>query len=158
MNFSERDFRDCVGCFATGVTVITIKCDEEKYRGITINSFASVSLNPPLVLFSLDKAAHSYEPFINSDVFNINILSEKQQEVSEEFATPSVVDWDKIDYSLGENDSPLLTGSIAYIECEKYQEFDGGDHTIFVGRVAKLKKVSNEKPLLYFHGNYAQID
>jgi flavin reductase (DIM6/NTAB) family NADH-FMN oxidoreductase RutF len=153
MSFDNSDFRHCLGCFATGVTVITTMHDDRPY-GVTINSFSSLSLQPPLVLFSLDKSSHIYEKFSGTEKFTVNILSEKQENLSRLYAHPGSVDWKNIAYTTGKNNCPILKGAIAYLECVKENIHDGGDHTIFVGRVENLQKVSEEAPLLYFKGKY----
>jgi flavin reductase (DIM6/NTAB) family NADH-FMN oxidoreductase RutF len=156
MSFSDSDFRHVLGRFATGVTVITT-ADKNKLYGVTINSFASVSLNPPLVLFSLDKNATTYQHFINSDNFVVNILAENQVDISKLFAHPPVVDWDSLDYTIGADGCPIISGNIAYLECTKETVYDGGDHSIFIGKVNSLEKNSNDKPLVYFGGNYSRV-
>jgi flavin reductase (DIM6/NTAB) family NADH-FMN oxidoreductase RutF len=156
MSFNESDFRHCLGCFSTGVTIVTT-ADKKNLHGITINSFASLSLHPPMVLFSLDKQSHTYKNFADAENFIVNILSEGQSSLSIQYAHPSTVDWNKIDYSTGTNGCPIISGSIAYLECTKENVFDGGDHSIFIGKVKNLKKISDKKPLLYFKGQYKKI-
>lgn len=156
MNFSESDFRHAMGCFTTGVTVVTTN-NSGGLHGVTINSFASVSLNPFLVLFSLDKKAHIYEHFIDIDKFAINILSEKQINISRNFAHPSSANWNEAEHNILSSGNPVFKDSIAYIDCVKENTYSGGDHTIFIGRVTDLKILSDEKPLLYSKGRYTAL-
>jgi flavin reductase (DIM6/NTAB) family NADH-FMN oxidoreductase RutF len=128
-----------------------------KPHGVTINSFASVSLNPPMVLFCLDKGASVYESFAESGIFTINILAEKQSELSKLYSSPVAVDWKGISYDIGENNCPVLNESIAYLECSTENILDGGDHSIFLLKVNNLKQLSNDKPLLYFKGEYSKL-
>src|SRR5689334_19372953 len=124
MSFSDSDFRHCLGSFPTGVTIVTT-ADKKNLYGVTINSFASVSLHPPLVLFSLDKGSHIYQNFITADNFTVNILSEGQAELSKLFAHPSIVDWNSVNYSIGTAGCPIISGNIAYLECAKETIYDG---------------------------------
>lgn len=154
MDFNERDFKDCAGSFATGVTVVTTLNDKAKPVGITINSFASLSLHPPLVLFCLDKASKKISHFMNEKHFAINILSENQEAISRHFSL-SGHRWEDVDFSSGSTNCPILPGILAYIECQKETVYEGGDHFIFIGKVLNLKRCLNDgKPLLYYQGRY----
>ena len=140
-----------MGTFATGVTVITTK----KKQGITINSFCSLSLNPHLILFNLEKNAARFEAFHACDDFFVNILSGKQQEVSQAF---SKADGKLCEKYFHEDESlSILKGILCYIHCSKHQVYDGGDHKIIVGKVKNMKKISSEPPLVYYQGHYRQI-
>jgi flavin reductase (DIM6/NTAB) family NADH-FMN oxidoreductase RutF len=157
MNFDKHDFRHCMGRFATGITVVSTINTQGKKCGMTINSFSSLSLEPPLILFSIDKNAHNHDSFATCKKFNVNILSDKQQQLSQSFAAPSGVKWDKINHSNDSNGIPTISECIAYIFCDMEQVYSGGDHSIIVGRVSDLITSSEEDPLLYFKGKYRKI-
>lgn len=154
MVINESDFRHCLGRFATGVTVATTLCNDGSPCGLTISSFASVSLNPPMILFSLDKKSSSYSSFLESDYFAINILSEEQWDLSQRFAAPSANNWAEISYTKKQTSCPVLEECLAYIECEKKAVYEGGDHSIFLGQVVNLHHSTDKKPLLYYRGQY----
>ncbi len=144
-------FKECMGTFATGVTVITTR----KAEGITVNSFCSLSLDPPLILFNLEKKAARFEAFHKCDDFFVNILSEHQRIVSQEFAKGTQESWKE--YFDEDHSLPILKGILCYIHCIKHHTYDGGDHKIIVGKVENMKKISEEQPLIYYQGNYHQI-
>lgn len=159
MAFSEVEFRHCMGNFATGVVVVTTSSADGANHGVTISSFASLSLNPPLIMFGLDKQAHIHHHFIESQKFIVNILSENQQDISQNFAHPSSVDWLSIEYDESEiTKSPILKGANAFIECDLHKTLDGGDHTIMVGKVVNLKTLSDNPPLVYYKGQYNNLN
>ncbi|MEC9207814.1 MAG: flavin reductase family protein [Pseudomonadota bacterium] len=158
MAFDQREFRNAVGCFATGVTVVTTLDKEGDRVGITANSFSSVSLDPPLVLFCVDAKINSFEAFENCENFNINVLSENQIELSNAFARSSEDKWDGIEHVFGDNGCPIFENSIAVLECDKYAIHSAGDHLIMVGQVTKIAYETVERhPLLYFNGAYASL-
>lgn len=150
-----RIFKECLGCFSTGVTIIST-IHNDLPMGVTINSFSSVSLTPPLVQFSLKKGSYAYEAFNNSDFFAVNILSQGQRSISERFSTP-VNNWDDTPYRTEKSGAPILDKIIAYIECDKEKVYEGGDHSIFLGRIVNMKKVSDAKPLIFFQGEYHNL-
>lgn len=158
MDFDARTFRRALGTFATGVTVVTSVSPDGELLGFTANSFNSVSLNPPLVLFSLDRGAFSMRGFEAAGVFAINVLSEDQQALSNAFARALVDKWQAVEYETWETGCPILTQALASFECETTSMHDGGDHVIFVGRVLRLRATEHGKPLLYFRGAYRQIN
>ena len=154
MSFNSNDFRNSMGCFATGITVVTTK-NAEGNHGVTVNSFASVSLLPPLVSFCIDKNAHSYDHFVEANDFAINILAEDQQDISQIFAHPTSVNWENLEFE--QKQSPIIKDVVTYIECKKEVLHDAGDHTIVIGKVLNLGDINNKKPLLYYTGNYRKI-
>lgn len=158
MSFSSRDFRDCLGQFATGVAVVTTRTQDGAKAGITINSFASVSLDPALVLFSVDHRAATHSLFAGDCTrFCINILSQDQKHISELFSAPGQDGWDGVEY---ENDSfgvPRFAGSLAAFSCERHAIHDGGDHSIIVGNVIELVMGNTGAPLLYYGGRYRAL-
>lgn len=146
------EFRQIMGQFATGVTIITTRDGHGTPQGLTINSFASLSLDPPLVMWSLRLNSTSLAAFRGASHFAINILSAEQEDTSKVFARPG----DRfagIDWQAGDSGVPLLKGSLAWIECERFAEYPGGDHVIFVGRVVRARHFEGA-PLLYWRGAY----
>jgi len=158
MEFDSHSFRRALGTFATGITVVTSVASDGELLGFTANSFNSVSMNPPLVLFSLNRNAFSLKAFEAAGVFAINVLSQDQEKTSVAFARSLANKWDGIAYETWDTGCPILTGALASFECETVSMHDGGDHVIFVGRVLRLKACEDGKPLLYFRGCYRQID
>ncbi|MBR3121789.1 MAG: flavin reductase family protein [Oceanobacillus sp.] len=142
-----RDLRNCFGHFATGVTVVTWNDDDGNRKGITINSFTSVSLDPPLVLISIDKNTKAYNDLKNKP-FVINILSEYQESIARQFAGKPleglVVEWQE-DSEVG----PRLSDTVATIECLPWAQYEGGDHLLFIGKVRDFSY--NESGSLLFH-------
>jgi len=155
--FTESDFRNCMGCYTTGITVVTMTDENNTPHGITINSFSSVSLSPPLVLFSLEKQANTYQYFLNTKSFAVNILAEDQKDISMNFAHPTTAKWDNIKHHSGNNNCPIIEDVLAYTECDIEQIYDGGDHSIIIGRVTDLKILSDGRPLLYNRGKYTLL-
>ena len=158
MSFDPRSFRQALGCFATGITVVTSVGLDGEYLGFTANSFNSVSLDPPLVLFSLDRGAYSLKAFEAAGVFAINILREDQEAVSIAFARALSSKWDGVRTEIWQTGSPILVDALASFDCETISMHDGGDHVIFVGRVLRLRAGADGRPLLYFRGAYRQIN
>lgn len=159
MVFSQQAFRECLGCFTTGVTIVTCFTEGKRY-GVTVNSFNSVSLDPPLILFSLDNNASSTASFFHANHFVVNILSEQQMALSEIFSQPKEVNgnkWHDVTFTDSTHQQPLLEGSLATIECSLETTYPGGDHTIFIGRVEHFTKHSDVKPLLYYSGQYSKL-
>ena len=158
MSFDPRSFRQALGCFATGITVVTSVGLDGEYLGFTANSFNSVSLDPPLVLFSLDRGAYSLKAFEAAGVFAINILREDQEAVSIAFARALSNKWEGVRTEIWQTGSPILVDALASFDCETISMHDGGDHVIFVGRVLRLRAGVDGRPLLYFRGAYRQIN
>ncbi|MBJ7539602.1 p-hydroxyphenylacetate 3-hydroxylase reductase component [Marinomonas transparens] len=154
MNFDPKEFRRALGNFATGVTVVTAQDANGNKVGVTANSFNSVSLDPPLVLWSLAKSSGSYQVFEHSEHFAVNILAADQIDLSNHFAKPSDDKFAEIDFDLGVGNSPILKNTTACFQCEKYQVIDGGDHWIMLGKVVAFDHVGRS-PLLYVQGSYA---
>ena len=158
MSLDPRSFRQALGCFATGITVVTSVGLDGEYLGFTANSFNSVSLDPPLVLFSLDRGAYSLKAFEAAGVFAINILREDQEAVSIAFARALSSKWEGVRTEIWQTGSPILVDALASFDCETTSMHDGGDHVIFVGRVLRLRAGTDGRPLLYFRGAYRQIN
>lgn len=156
VTFDSLDFRRALGSFATGVAVVTARDPGGGNRGITVNSISSVSLEPPLVLYCLDKEAMSYETFRQSESFAVNFLRKDQHALSVRFSTAAVDKWEGVDYDLWSGPLPVLRGCLANLACRREAVYEGGDHVIILGRVQHLE-VSGGEPLLYFRGGYRAI-
>jgi flavin reductase (DIM6/NTAB) family NADH-FMN oxidoreductase RutF len=152
-----REFRRALGAFATGITVVTTGSPAVGMIGITANSFNSVSLDPPLVLFSLDRRAYSLPSFHSAGHFAINVLAHDQRHLSVIFATPLIDKWENVHYELWDTGCPILTDTLASFECKTQHIYDGGDHLIFVGRVQKMRVGGDSEPLLFYRGAYHRI-
>ena len=157
MTIDSRLFRDAMGCFATGVTVISTLSPEGEPVGLTANSFNSVSLDPPLVLFSLAKDATRFNAYVRSRHFAVNVLAEDQRELSTRFARKGETSWDGVHFHTWETGCPIVPGAIASFECVTETTHEGGDHLIFVGRVLKVLHMEAGRPLLYYRGRYAEV-
>lgn len=153
----DIEFRRALGLYATGVAVVTAATDGGDHIGITVNSFSSVSLEPPLILFSASKRLLSLDKLIQSDNWAVNVLGRDHVEHSRRFATAMGEKWNGIDVAYGIKGSPLLKEAIATFECEPYAQHDGGDHKIMVGRVLRFRGSERAQPLIFFGGEYRQI-
>jgi flavin reductase (DIM6/NTAB) family NADH-FMN oxidoreductase RutF len=152
-----RTLRDALGCFATGVTVVTCVDEEGGPAGLTVNSFTSVSLDPPLLLVCLHKMAASSTALIEADNFAINVLQTEQQPASITFSTRVEDRFGTTPWSCGEAGAPILKDSLCVFECERFAVYDGGDHHILVGQVTKASFDAGLDPLLYFRGSYRRL-
>jgi 4-hydroxyphenylacetate 3-hydroxylase, reductase component len=150
-----QQFRGALGCFATGVTIVTAKgLGVGEYIGITVNSFASVSLDPPLVLFSLGKRNFSLKHFLSTRHFAVNVLSNTQRELAGRFARSALDKWSGVEFELWQYDCPIFPGSIAAFECTIHHTYQGGDHVILVGHVDHMHCDPTAQPLLFLRGRY----
>jgi flavin reductase (DIM6/NTAB) family NADH-FMN oxidoreductase RutF len=145
-----------MGHFATGVTVITTKDQQGIPNGLTANAFLSLSLDPPLVLISVDKSAQCYPCFEGMNGFTVNFLSEEQEEISRRFATKGIDKFAGLEWHEGRNGAAILNGVLGYVECKIRECHDGGDHTIVVGEIVGAN-ASGERPLLFFKGKYQRL-
>jgi flavin reductase (DIM6/NTAB) family NADH-FMN oxidoreductase RutF len=150
-----RRFRAALSMFATGVAVITAPRANGLPVGITVASFNAVSLDPPLVLFSVDRRSLSLDDLCEARGYAVNVLDETQQEMSNRFAKANGDKWGWCDASAQGSGRPvLLPNALAIFECEPYAQYDGGDHVIFVGQVKKHQARSDGRPLIFFGGRY----
>ena len=153
----QREFRNCLGAFSTGVTVITALGPRGEPVGNTVSSFNSVSLDPPLILWSLGRHAHSLKAYLSTDLFAVNVLREGQEELSARFARALGHKWAGIDYESWQTGCPVLPGALAVFECRTAHTYVGGDHVIFVGEVINAVHDPEGRPLVYHRGGYAGI-
>ena len=151
-----RDFRNALGSFATGVTVITAAAADGKPVGLTCNSFASVSLNPPLVLWSLVIYSPNLSVFQDASHFAVNVLGASQQALSTQFATPSDDKFAGVDWTPGLGQAPILAGCVANFQCRAAGRYYGGDHVIFLGAV-EAYAYNRGEPLLFAQGGYGRF-
>lgn len=148
--------RQTLGRFATGITIVTTRDAAGEPQGITVNSFTSVSLTPPLVLFCIGKSSQSLEAFLACKTFNINVLAADQEALSSRFASKMENRFDGTGWREGANGAPLLPGALAALECTKHQTVEAGDHYILLGEVTASGHGEGE-PLLYFASKYRHL-
>jgi flavin reductase (DIM6/NTAB) family NADH-FMN oxidoreductase RutF len=157
---TDQTLRKMRGLFASGVTVVTTVHDG-KLRGVTVSAFASVSLNPPLVLVCIANEAVSENWIAESGIFAVNILSDEQEFLSERFAARAPIvnaHFDGVPYNTAITGSPILTESLAWYDCRVEATHDGGDHIVFIGRVEAVGfEAKRKQPLVYFANRYGQI-
>jgi flavin reductase (DIM6/NTAB) family NADH-FMN oxidoreductase RutF len=151
-----RDFRNALGTYGTGVTIITATAADGKPYGITCNSFASVSLNPPLVLWSLGVYSSSLTVFQNASHFTVHVLGTSQQVLADKFARSSEDKFAGVDWTPGLGNAPVLAESVAHFQCRSVNRYYGGDHVIFLGAVEAYAYNARE-PLLFVRGTYGQF-
>ncbi len=151
---TEREFRDALGRFATGVTVVTCATDRGPL-GITANSFASVSLDPPLVLWSPARASRRFGAFEAAERYAIHILGDNQIDLCRRFSRDGF-DFDELDWKSGPNGVPLIGGCLARFDCVRVAAHEGGDHLIVVGRVLEAEHREGA-PLLFSSGRYGRF-
>ena len=154
--FDTREFRNALGNFATGVTIITAKGPKGELVGVTANSFNSVSLDPPLVLWSIDKSSPSLKILEDSSYFCVHILREDQGEQCMAFAKSGSDKFGSVEYSEGLGGTPLLDGCLARFECKSVVHHEGGDHMIIVGEVERYDTNEGE-PLIFFRGQLGKL-
>ncbi len=154
-SFDVKDFRRALSQFPTGVTVITTVDDRGEPIGVTASSFNSVSIDPALVLWSIDKGAHSLTAFENAEYFAVNVLSRDQVGTSNNFASRGEDKFANAAYSLGLGGSPILDEYAAQFECKTWAVYDGGDHLILVGEVQDYRYRNGAEPLVFARGSYA---
>jgi flavin reductase (DIM6/NTAB) family NADH-FMN oxidoreductase RutF len=151
-----RDFRNALSTYATGVTIITATTADGKPYGLTCNSFASVSLNPPLVLWSLGIFSQGMSIFQNASHFAVNVLGASQQALATKFATSSEEKFAGVEWRPGLGNAPLLADSVANFQCRAANRYYGGDHVIFLGAV-EAYTYNRQEPLLFACGGYGRF-
>lgn len=155
-----RAFRQACGKFATGITIVTAIGQDNAPFGVTANSFSSVSLEPPLVLFCLGRDATNFSDLRNTDCFAVNVLASDQEQLSNRFARLDGSEEDSftgVSYETWDTGCPILSGCLANFECRIENVHDAGDHVILVGRVQRFKEDPDLKPILYFSGKYREV-
>ena len=157
MSFDTRAFRQALGSFPTGVAVITALSASGTPMGITVNSFTSVSLEPPMVLWCLDKKSDRYAVFAKATGFTISVLGTAHEEVSARLAKPGSHSLDDIQLIATELGPPALSDALAFFECASEAVYEGGDHAIIVGRVVRFARRDAGAPLVFFRGRYGAL-
>ena len=157
MSVDQLEFRRVMGHFATGVTIVTSHDGAGKISGLTANSVASVSLDPPMVLVCVDKKSDSYPMFGASQTFAVNILANEQETLSRRFAKSGGEKFTGVGYRIGVTGCPILTDTIAFLDCQVRYTFEAGDHTIYVGEAVEIEVGPEAEPLLYFRGGYRNL-
>lgn len=158
MTVSDMEFKSVMGRFPTGVTVVTT-CDGDRPAGLTVNAFASISLDPPLVMVSIDKRSHLHDLVAHVGFFAANILGADQQDLSRRFAGQTGDRNDRFrqtPYHAGKTGAPVLDEAIAHVECRVVEVYSAGDHSIFLGQVEALGASVGE-PLVYYRARYGSF-
>jgi flavin reductase (DIM6/NTAB) family NADH-FMN oxidoreductase RutF len=158
VSVDKNQFRTALSRFASGVTVVTTQDAERRPLGLTVSAFCSLSLDPPLVLVCIDRAAYLHAAFQASGVFVVNVLSAEQEALSRLFASREPDKFAGIGFHTGLEGVPVLADTLATIECRLKQAYEGGDHTIFVGEVENTNVRDDAHPLLYYRGGYANLE
>lgn len=159
LDFDTRAFRGALGRFASGIAVVTAQDHDGTLIGLTISSFNSVSLAPPLVLFSLDRRAYSLDVMREARGYGVNLLSRTQRDLSDRFAKAQSDKWRDVAHVVSDLATPLLDGALAHFECRPYAHYDGGDHVIFVAEVLRFSaSPTAEEPLVFFNGRYRSLE
>lgn len=155
---SQKEFRDAASQFVTGVTVVTTLASDDTPLGLTVNSFSTVSLDPPLVLFCLGRDSDAFEAFDDGNGFVVHVLASDQEAVSRKFATKGIDKFADGEWDRGMDGLPVLRGALATFQCEMYRSYSGGDHTINIGLVRELSIGDATKPALaYFRHDYVNL-
>lgn len=157
---NQRDsiqFREVMGRFPTGVAVVSARADGSEVWGLTVNSFTSVSLTPPLILVCIDRAAASHDKLIAAPTFTVSVLAEDQADVAKRFAEePAETRFEQVAWRKAADGSPVLDGAAAWLECVNSGVMPGGDHSIVLGRVIASGS-SDRGALLFFAGDYGKV-
>lgn len=157
MSFDLRTFRETLGLFVTGVTIITTRDERGDPVGITANSFNSVSLDPPLILWSVGQKALSLNAFSDAKAFAVHILRDDQADLSQRFATSGTDKFSQIAVEPGLGGVPLLPDCAARLECSLFAKYSAGDHLLFIAKVERLSSDPTAMPLVYHGGRYAEL-
>src|SRR5687768_4505000 len=150
-------FRAVMGRFASGVTVVTSVDADGFDEGMTVSAFCSLSLDPPMVLFCVDRIASMFESLATAPGFIVNILSESQEALARRFSGPDPNRFEGIGYTRGSSGPVILEDVLGYLECRRVAAYEGGDHRIYVGEVEAAQSKEG-RPLLYYRGGYAQLE
>lgn len=157
MEMDARELRNTLGNFTTGVCLITAHDAQGEAMALTANSFSSVSLEPPLVLWSLQNSSDVFEVFAGPSRYAINVLTSDQEGLSVAYARPGEHQLDPAHYELGDNGAPVVRDALAVFECTLEATYEGGDHTIIVGRVSRFAAQLEREPLVFYRGGYCAL-
>lgn len=153
----EARFRSVLGHFATGVTVVSA-LDGGQPVGLSVNSFTSVSLEPPLIAFCVAKTSSTWPRIRDHGVFTVNVLAEHQEDLSRVFATRRADKFAEVKWWAGPSGSPVIEGVLAWIDCRIEAEHDAGDHRLVVARVSDLDVADEGRPLIFYRGGYGRFE
>ena len=152
--FNERQLRDALAQFATGVTIVCARAAHDRYVGFTANSFGSVSLEPPLVLWTISQRSASLAVFDATERYAINVLAAAQVELARRFSRPHADRFASVPFRLGWSDAPLIDGCVAWFECRHHAKYRTGDHMLFIGEVMTVERAPGAS-LVFQHGRFA---
>lgn len=147
--------RQIMGCFATGVTVVTTRCGDH-ITGMTANAIMSLSLNPPRIVVSVDKLSHMHESLLHGKCFAINVLRADQEATSRQFAMPGPKDFSGLSLTVAETGAPVLVEALAFVDCRLVEILSGGDHDMFLGEPV-VGEARGGEPLIFYGGGYTQL-
>ena len=156
INTNISRFKEVMGNYPTGVTVVTAVDEQGVPLGLTVNSFASVSLDPLLILWSIDKRVSSYQSFIKTDKFAVNVLSSDQSDICSLFASKDIDRFINCDWKLSEHTLPIISAALGVLQCKTFKTIEAGDHTILIGEVVDIQS-ENKEPLLYHGRKFGKI-
>ena len=154
LSMNNKNLRNVLSKFATGVTIVSTIDDDGKPVGMTVNSFTSVSLDPPLVLWNIGINQPSYDIFLNAKGYSVSILSKDQRDICNLFSSSVDNKFNNIDFVLSDNGFPIIQKSLAWFDCLKWKNYPGGDHQILVGEVINFHANEND-PLIFWNGSLA---
>ncbi len=157
IGIGKDEFRAALSRFPSGVTVVTTRDASGRFHGITVSAFASVSLEPPMILVCIEKTTGSHYAFQESEFFVVNVLAEEQEDLSNRFASQIPDKFDGVEWRLGLGEIPVLEDALVTLECRLAYAHEGGDHTIFVGLIER-SEIKDKNPLVYWHGNYRKLE
>ncbi|SDI27297.1 NADH-FMN oxidoreductase RutF, flavin reductase (DIM6/NTAB) family [Alteribacillus persepolensis] len=153
----ETLFKEAMGGYPTGVTIVTSKNEKGEPVGLTVNSFASVSIDPLLVLWSIDHKVSSLGAFKNADGFAVHILAGDQQELCKTFATKDTNRFSLHEWSISKHNLPVLADTFSVLQCKTFKQVEAGDHTILIGEVQDIQITKDKEPMLYHRRNFGFI-
>jgi flavin reductase (DIM6/NTAB) family NADH-FMN oxidoreductase RutF len=154
---AHRELRNALGSFATGVAVLTTRRAGGAWAAVTVNSFTSVSLEPPLLLFGLGQSANCRQVFASCERFAVSVLRHDQQWISTNFARPSSSRWDGVPIEETEEGDLLIAGALATFQCRRYQQHGAGDHVLILGSIEAFSIQDRAAPLVFFRGSYGSF-
>ena len=152
--FSERQLRDALAQFATGVAIVCARGHGDRYVGFTANSFSSASLEPPLILWTLARRSASLAAFDATERYAVNVLSASQVELARRFSRPHADRFVDVPFRLGWSDAPLIDACVAWFECRHHARHRAGDHIVFIGEVVTVERAAGQG-LVFHHGRFA---
>lgn len=158
MSFTPRQFRDALGLFPTGIAVVAAALEDGSVGGLTVNSFTSISLDPPLIMVALARSISSLAIFEEAPHFAVSLLRDDQRHVSAAFAKSDLAKWQAGHHRHG-TIAPIIHPNLVAFECETYARYDGGDHRLLLGRVLRIETPADAapRPLLYYRGQYREL-